>query len=66
MRRAKGQQRVTYHDIIQAANLGNDTSQRTVEDALRAAGARYRPARKKVHLADRSLMPGDIVRFVAM
>jgi hypothetical protein len=31
--------------------LEKDVSQRVVEDALRRAGVRYRPARKKIHLA---------------
>ena len=47
----KGRKRIKYADIMEEAALDTEVSQRTVEDAMRVAGVRYRPARKKIHLA---------------
>ena len=47
------QRRVTYAEVIEEAALEKDVSQRTVEDALREQGIRYRPARKKIYLSDK-------------
>ena len=52
IKRAKGQQRVRYIDIIQEADIDKEVSQRTVEDALRSEGVRYRPACKKIYLSE--------------
>ena len=53
IKKAKGEARVRYGDVIEAARLGKDVSKRTVEDAMRAENIRYRPARKKIFLTEK-------------
>ena len=51
IKQAANQERVRYEDI-EEAGLKKEVSQKTVEVALRAAGVRYRPARKKIFLSE--------------
>ena len=53
IQKRSSQRRVTYAEVIEEAALEKDVSQRTVEDALREQGIRYRPARKKIYLSDK-------------
>ena len=48
---ADNEYRVTYEDIIDAASLESEPCVRTVADALRKEGVRFRTPRKKVQLS---------------
>ena len=48
---ADNEYRVTYEDIIDAASLESEPGVRTVADALRKEGVRFRTPRKKVQLS---------------
>ena len=49
---ANNQHRVTYADVVAAANMGGRASQRTCEEALRSKGVRFRQPRKKILLTE--------------
>ena len=53
IKRADGEERVTYADVIAEASLATTPCQRVVEDALRDNGVCSRKAREKVQLTDK-------------
>ena len=53
IKKADNKRRVRYSDIIAAAKLGKQVCERTVADRTRARGCKYRPARKKLYLAEK-------------
>ena len=52
IKKADSEERITYEDIIQEAGYSKVCSQKTVADALRQKGLRYRPPRKKIVLSE--------------
>ena len=51
IKKVNNEQRITYQDIIEEAGYDGVCSEKTVADALRAAGLRYTPPRKKICLS---------------
>ena len=52
IKRADGERRVTFKDIVDEASLDVNVSQRTIEDALRASGLAYRKPRAKIQISE--------------
>jgi hypothetical protein len=50
IKKANNAQRVTYEDVIRAANLDVEPCQKLVEETLKAEGVGYRPARAKIQI----------------
>ena len=49
---ADNQQRVTYEDIVEAADLDGSPGLRTCQDAMREAGVSFKPPRKKIQISE--------------
>ena len=52
VKKANNEYRVTYADVVAAADMGDQACQRTCEEALRSQGVRYRQPRKKILLTE--------------
>ncbi len=52
IQRADNEARVTYAEVIAKANLGVECCQRVAENAMRAEGVSYQPARAKVQITE--------------
>ena len=55
IKEADNEYRVTYDDIISAADLEDKACQRTVEDSLRAGSVRFTKPRNKIQLNDKDI-----------
>ena len=51
IKRASSQKRMTWAQIYKASGFKKKASQRSVEQAVRATGVRFRPPRKKIFIA---------------
>ena len=51
IQKADSQERVTWAQVHKASGLKKKVSQRSMEDAIRATGVRFRTARKKIFIA---------------
>jgi len=61
IKEANGDKRVTYKDIMENCDLESLPSQDVVEDALRAAGVRYRKPREKIYIDEQDAKTRDKV-----
>ncbi len=52
IQKADNETRVTYAEVIEKANLGVECCQRVAENAMRAEGVSYQPARAKVQITE--------------
>ena len=52
IKRADGETRVTYADVIEEADLDKDVSQRTIENSFRESGVAYRKPREKIQISE--------------
>ena len=53
IKKENSQHRVTYEDVIEEAGYEDKCSQRTIENALRKTGLRYKAPRKKIALTSK-------------
>ena len=52
VQQANNEHTVTYQDALEASGLAGEVSTRTVADALRGAGVRFRRPREKAHISE--------------